>query len=62
MDRKPADNPVHAYLLSVPVILVLAIVLGTVLTPFGSATTPDSIDYLDVAGNIKHGRGFLPTD
>lgn len=62
MDRNPADNPVYTRLLSIFVILVLAVVLGRALTPFGAATTPDSIDYLDVAGNIRQGHGFLATD
>jgi len=32
------------------------------LTPYGSATSPDSLEYLDIANNIKNGKGFLATD
>ena len=44
------------------VILVFSLLLVRFLTPFGSATTPDSLNYLDMARNYKSGIGVLATD
>lgn len=46
------------------ILVLLLVMLGVVhcIMPYGSATTPDSLNYLDIATNIKHGHGFVATD
>ena len=44
------------------IILVISILFMYVLTPHGSATTPDSLSYLDISSNIKNGNGIVITD
>ena len=46
---------------SLIIILVASFVIIT-LTPYGAATSPDSISYLDVAKNIHTGNGLVLTD
>lgn len=36
--------------------------LVSLLTPYGAATSPDSLSYLDIASNISRGKGALATD
>ena len=50
------------YLISLPVLLFFSILMVNALTPYGSATSPDSLSYLDVAGNLKMGRGLSASD
>lgn len=47
---------------SIAIILVTSWVVVNSLTPYGSATSPDSVAYLDIANNIKNGHGFTATD
>lgn len=49
------------YLLSIAVLCVLAYFMMKALTPFGSATSPDSIGYLDMAYNHQQGLGLSST-
>jgi hypothetical protein len=56
------DNRVIRNAVAIPVILVFSLLLAHFLTPYGSATTPDSLNYLDIARNYKSGRGMLATD
>ena len=44
------------------VLALAAILMLLALTPYGAATSPDSIRYLDVAQNIRAGRGIVSTD
>lgn len=44
------------------VLLTVSFSVVSVLTPYGSSTTPDSLSYLDMAANIKNGKGALETD
>ena len=48
--------------ISILVILVFSLLVARTLTPFGSATTLDSLNYLDIARNIQTGHGALVTD
>lgn len=48
--------------LSVILLLLMAVMVGSQLTPYGSATSPDSLKYLDIAKNLKDGKGFFTTD
>jgi hypothetical protein len=57
-----SNSPFSKHVVAILVILVFSLLLARSLTPFGSATTPDSINYLDIAKNIKSGRGVLVTD
>ena len=50
------------YLISLLVLLLFSIIMASVLTPYGSATSPDSIAYLDIAANFKAGRGLSATN
>jgi len=50
------------YIIPIIVILVISILFIYVLTPYGSATTPDSLSYLDISSNIKNGDGIVVTD
>ncbi len=53
------------YLIYISCLLFLflfAALIFSNLTPYGSATTPDSLSYLDLAYNIKDGKGFVTTD
>ncbi len=50
------------YLLPIIFICLFALIVVSVITPYGSATTPDSISYLDCASNIKKGNGIVFTD
>jgi tetratricopeptide (TPR) repeat protein len=43
-------------------IVIAAVLLVRGLTPYGTATTPDSERYLDVAANVRAGRGVVLTD
>jgi len=56
------DSNTSRHLLAILVILVFSLLMARSLTPFGSATTPDSLNYLDIAKNIKSGHGVLATD
>ena len=47
---------------SISIILVTSWIVVSSLTPYGSATSPDSLAYMDIANNIKNGKGFLETD
>jgi hypothetical protein len=59
----PAINvTVSRHVISILVILVFSLLMAHTLTPFGSATTSDSLNYLDIAKNIKRGHGVLATD
>ena len=44
------------------IIVVTSWLVVSRLTPYGSATMPDSLAYLDIANNIKNGEGFLTSD
>lgn len=44
------------------VLLTVSFSVVSVLTPYGSSTTPDSLSYLDMAANFKNGKGALETD
>jgi hypothetical protein len=48
--------------LSLVVIFLFSFLILGSLTPHGAATTPDSIAYLDIAGNLRDGNGFNVTD
>jgi len=48
--------------LAIVVIVVVSFMVVGYLSPFGSATSPDSLGYLDIAENIKNGNGFVATD
>ncbi len=56
------NSTISRHAVSILVILVFSLAVARALTPFGSATTPDSLNYLDIAKNIKSGRGVLATD
>lgn len=43
-------------------LFIVAILIVKALTPYGAATTPDSLSYLDIATNIKNGNGIRATD
>jgi hypothetical protein len=59
----PAINgTISRHVISILVILVFSLLMARTLTPFGSATTLDSLNYLDIAKNIKSGHGVLATD
>ena len=40
----------------------LSVLIVAILTPFGAATTPDSLSYLDIASNIATGDGVKASD
>ena len=40
-------------------IIVISSILITTLTPYGAATTPNSINYLEAAKNINAGNGLV---
>ncbi len=48
------------HIMSVILILAFATIVISALTPYGAATTPDSLHYLDIARNIKQGHGIAP--
>lgn len=51
--------------LSIVLLLSLIIISSAVvylLTPFGAATTPDSLNYFDVSHNIRSGKGVVLTN
>ena len=50
------------YFVSIVPLALLVIFLIQSLTPYGSATSPDSISYLDTAFNIKEGNGLVTTN
>ena len=50
------------FMLSFLIIVVIASVLIIRLTPFGAATSPDSISYLNAAQNISAGNGIVLTN
>ncbi|MGD8874127.1 MAG: hypothetical protein PVH38_03175 [Gammaproteobacteria bacterium] len=56
------DNTIIRDGIAILVILFFSLLLAHFLTPFGSATTPDSLNYLDIARNFKSGHGLLATD
>ena len=56
------NSTLSRHAVSTLVILIFSVAVVRALTPFGSATTPDSLSYLDIAKNIKSGRGYLATD
>jgi hypothetical protein len=59
----PAINSTFSrHVIAMLVILVFSLLMVHLLTPFGSATTSDSLNYLDIAKNIKSGHGVLVTD
>lgn len=49
-------------LVSLLILLICAISLISALNPYGSATSPDSLAYLDIAANIKDGHGWVASD
>ncbi|THB68369.1 MAG: hypothetical protein D6B27_02755 [Gammaproteobacteria bacterium] len=48
--------------ISIIVIIALTFVVTDILMPHGAATTPDSINYLDISYNLSKGYGFGKTD
>ena len=44
------------------IFLLTSLIVVNGLTPYGSATSPDSLSYLDMAANLKDGNGLLATD
>ena len=50
------------YFVSIVPLALLVIFLIQSLTPYASATSPDSISYLDTAFNIKEGNGLVTTN
>ena len=50
------------FISSIVLILLTSWFIVGNLTPYGSATTSDSLAYLDIANNIKNGNGVLATD
>lgn len=44
------------------IIAAFAWLVVTMQTPYGLATTPDSLSYLDMAANMHNGQGALATD
>jgi hypothetical protein len=51
-----------SYISATVIVLAMSIIVVYFLTPYGSATTPDSLRYLDIAGNIYSGSGIVETD
>lgn len=49
-------------LLATIVLLLLSFSVVTVLTPYGAATSHDSLYYLDIAANLHNGEGGVTTD
>lgn len=49
-------------LLAVLLCLLCAYVIWLKINPYGSALTPDSLNYLDIARNIAHGDGLSATN
>lgn len=41
---------------------IVAAVIVILLTPYGSAVSPDSVSYLDIATHIRHGDGWGSSD
>lgn len=50
------------HIVSIVALALVAIFLVQALTPYGSATSPDSISYLDVGYNFRDGQGLVTTD
>lgn len=48
--------------LAVVFIVVIGVLTLGGLTPYGSATTPDSVSYLDIASHVRAGDGWRATD
>lgn len=55
-------KPLLVNLVSIATLLIISFLVVTMLTPYGSATSPDSLRYLDIAMNIKNGDGALATN
>jgi len=56
------NNKILKTIIPLLIIVILSFALVYVLTPYGSATTPDSLSYLDIAANFKNGKGIVETD
>lgn len=54
-------KPLIIKLLSTVVLLLLSFSVVSVLTPYGAATSPDSLSYLDIAANLRNGEGWVTT-
>ena len=50
------------HIVSIVALALVAVFLIRALTPYGSATSPDSISYLDIGFNFKHGQGLVTTN
>lgn len=54
-----------SYRIVFPHLLIIAVVCWLLVmmeTPYGIATSPDSLSYLDIANNIRQGHGAVSTD
>lgn len=49
-------------LFSLAIIFFASQVIVFAMTPYGAATSPDSLAHLDIASNIKNGKGAFATD
>lgn len=51
-----------ARIFSLVVICFVSWLLVAAVNPYGAATSPDSLAYLDLASNLRSGQGFVATD